>query len=168
MPLKENLVNYMKNKKIQIKELSVGTGISEATLKRLRTHTDANTTLDVLIKLATSLNISVNDLIQEEKSTPTFYQNQDNAFDIESGLAEFIVVFTKNTFSFKPGSKAIFKKYLPETSITKYIVNKQGKLFERVDGNKWLFRDEKNNNYSIDENFISAIILKELYEVNYV
>lgn len=168
MSLKENLIRYMKNKNLQIKELSAETNISEPTLKRLRTQTNTNPTLDVLAKLATALEVTVNDLIQDEISISIFHQDQNSLFNIENESSEFILIFTKDTFSFKSGSKALFKKLMPGMPITKYIANKQGKILERVGENKWLYRDEKNNNYSVDVSFIFAVILKELYEVSYV
>lgn len=166
MALKTNLVTFMKKKGLSIKELAEKTCISEPTLKRLRTHTDANPTLDVLMRLSSALDVSVNDLIQTQGTTPIFYQGDKIALDDDT--TEFIIVFTRNTFSFKPGSKAIFKKHIPGGSITKYIINQEEQLFEKVSDDKWLFRDEVHNNYSINEGFISAIIMKELYEVNYV
>lgn len=167
MTLKTNLVTHMTNSKISIKELAEKTGISEPTLKRLRTHDNANPTLDVLMRLSTALNVSISDLIKAQVSTPTFYQEEKITLD--ENTSEFIVIFTKNIFSFKPGGKAIFRRHSPGESITKYIINKEGNLFEKVtDSDKWLFRDNAKNNYSINESFISATIIKELYEVNYV
>ena len=166
MYLKSNLVRCMKNKKISIKDLAAKTGISEPTLKRLRTQIDANPTLDVLMRLATALSVSVNDLIQDEMQYPIFYQG--DRVELAENVVEFMVFFTKKTFSFQPGSKAVFKKHAAGESITKYIVNNDGKLFEKISDEKCLFRDETNNNFSFNENAIFATILKELYEVNYV
>lgn len=156
----------MKEKDKSIKELAKQTGISEPTLKRLRTHNSTNPTLDILMKIAKALNVSVNDLIQTQDPTPVFYQ-QSKIF-LNNQINEFIIIFTKSTFSFKAGSKAVFKKHTEKGPITKYIINQEGKLFEKVSEEKWLFRDEEFNNYSINESFISAVIVKELYEVIYV
>ena len=62
MTLRNNLICLMKERKSKIKELADLTGISEPTLKRLRTK-ECNPTLDVLIKLSRALNISVDELI---------------------------------------------------------------------------------------------------------
>lgn len=166
MALKKNLISFMKEKDKSIRELAQQTGISEPTLKRLRTHNDANPTLDILMRIAKALNVSVNDLIQTQDPTPIFYLQ--NKIFLNNEISEFIIVFTKNIFSFKAGSKAVFKKHGEKGPITKYIINKEGRLFEKIGEEKWLFRDETFNNYSINENFISAVIIKELYEVTYV
>ncbi len=166
MTLKINLVSFMKNRKISIKDLSIDTGISEPTLKRLRTQPDANPTLDVLIRLSDALNVSVNELIEQKSGMPVF--SYPEKINLPKGSSEFMIIFTQNCFSFKAGSKAIFRKYAANMSITKYIVNKQGKLFEKISDDQWLFRDEEHHNYSVNKNFIFAVILKELYEVSYV
>lgn len=149
-----------------IKDLAITTGISEPTLKRLRCQENANPTMDVLVKIATALNVTVNDLIHTEKQCPVFHQGEDIA--LAEHMDEFMILFTQKTFSFQPGCKALFKKYTQGDSITKYVINADGKIFEKINGAQWLFRDETHNNYSFNENFIFATILKELYEVNYV
>lgn len=166
MSLKYNLLRCMKNKKMSIKELALETGISEPTLKRLRSQADANPTLDVLMRMAGALGVSINDLIQHENSYPVFYQG--DPIVLVNNATEFMILFTKKIFSFQAGSKAIFKKYTPGGSVTKYIVNSEGKLFEKISDENWLFRDETNSNFLLNDNAIFAIILKELYEVNYV
>jgi transcriptional regulator with XRE-family HTH domain len=164
MALKENLVRYMKEKSLTIKELSKKTEISEPTLKRLRSKENTNPTLDVLMKISSILDIPVNNLISKEQEIPLFYQ--DAPLPTEE-LNDFILSFTRDTFSFSKGTKAQFKKYTPGNPVTKYIINKDGFVFEKVDGEKWLFRDEKHNNYSIDQALILAYIVKEIFEVNY-
>lgn len=166
MSLKENLVNYMKSKKMPIRDLALKTGISEPTLKRLRCADRANPTIDVLLRIAAALDVSVNDLIQEEKKCPVFHQGQ--AIELAESISEFMILFTQKTFSFQPGCKALFKKYTQGDSITKYVINTEGKIFEKINDAQWLFRDDAYNNYSLNENFIFATIFKELYEVNYV
>lgn len=166
MALKQNLIKCMKNKKMAIKDLATLTGISEPTLKRLRSQSDANPTLDVLTRIASALCVSVNDLIQEECQTSVFYQG--DTIEFTDTLDEFMILFTKKTFSFQAGSKAVFKKHAPGKPVTKYILNADGKLFEKISDEKWLFMDELHNNYSLNENVVFASILKEIYEVNYV
>lgn len=166
MNLKENLIKLMKIKGLTIRELADKTEISEPTLKRLRSRDDANPTLDVLIKISTALDVPLSTLIEEKERSLLIYQGQN--FSIPPDTSEFIFVFTKDTFSFPKGTKAVFKKYYYGDPITKYILDKKGGIFEKINGEKCLFRDEEFNNYSIDKDLILAYIVKELYEVNYV
>lgn len=166
MSLRDRLVELMKEKKKTIKDLATETDISEPTLKKLRTKDDCNPTLDVLIKISRALDVPINQLIQESDNSPIFYQDSDIV--ISDTTDDFIVVFTKNTFHFKNGAKAVFRKYKPGNNITKYIVYKNGKIMEKVDEKKSLFKNENQEIFSIEVKDIKGCILKELYEVNYV
>lgn len=156
----------MKNQKVSIKELAIETGVSEPTLKRLRTQPNTNPTLDVLTRLALALSVSINELIQVSNERPVFYQGEP--IELGEDISEFMILFTKKTFSFQGGSKAVFRKHKQGNSVTKYIINTHGELFEKISDEKWLFRDQTFSNYSVREDNIFASILKELYEVNYV
>lgn len=166
MSLRERLLDLMKEKKKTIKDLAKETEISEPTLKRLRTKDDCNPTLDVLIKISRALDVPINQLIQETINNPVFYQDSDMLMD--DSIDEFIIVFTKDTFHFKNGSKAVFRKYKLGDSLTKYVVYKNGKVMEKVDEEKFLFKNEDQNIFSIELKDIKGYIIKELYEVNYV
>lgn len=166
MALRENLIKFMKNKGFTIKELASKTEISEPTLKRLRTNDDANPTLDVLIKISTALEVPIGNLIAEAESNPVFFM--DKPIHLPKGIVEFTIIFTRDIFSFVKGNKAVFKKYNEAGSITKYILNKDGIIFEKINSENLLFRDEHFNNYSVTKDFILACIVKELYEVHYV
>jgi transcriptional regulator with XRE-family HTH domain len=166
MALKDNLIKLMAEKKITIRELAEKTDISEPTLKRLRSSDDSNPTLEVLMKISTSLDITVNELIGDKQKVVTIYQ--DKEFHLAEDIKEFIFIFTKNTFSLLKGSKAVFKRYQTGDQITRYILNGKGVIFEKIDAQKSLFRDENLNNFSITPDSILAYIIKELYEVTYV
>ena len=78
MSLRENLIKKMREKSLKIKDLSQLTGISEPTLKRLRTDDSANPTLDVLMKLSTALSEPIDALIaKESEKIPIFRQGLD-------------------------------------------------------------------------------------------
>lgn len=164
MSLKENIVRLMKEKEITIKELAAKTDISEATLKKLRTQS-CNPTLDVLIKLAGAFNISLTELVADKQSLPVFYQ--DNEIPPASYQKEFIFVFVRDTFVFKNGTKAVFRKYKSGDTVTKYIVYKSKVIMEKIKDDELLFKDEHQNLFSIEEQYISAVIIKQLYEVTY-
>jgi transcriptional regulator with XRE-family HTH domain len=166
MALKDNLIKFMKEKKLTIRALSERTQISEPTLKRLRSKDGTNPTIDILIKIASELNVSVNQLIENNEARPVLYQG--NPLILDPKINEFIYIFTEKTFNFKKSTRAIFKKYQAGNPLTKYIINKEGQIFERVEGEKWIYADKELNNYSIDNEFIFAYIIKQLYEVNYV
>lgn len=166
MTLRDNLIHYMKIRGLTIKDLSHITAISEPTLKRLRSKSNANPTLDVLMKISSALGISIDNLIHSENE-PQIYK-QDEAHTIPKNLNEFILLFTRNTFNFHRGTKAVFKKHRPSDPITKYILTKDWKILEKVDQSQMLFQDEKFVQFCVMEDFIHACIVRELYEVNYV
>jgi len=166
MALNENLINLMQEKKITIKELSNKTEISEATLKKLRISSNANPTLDVLIKITKALGITLNELIENKSKLITFSQGE--LIELSQDVTEFIYIFKKDTFTFSKGTKAIFRKYNNGDAITKYVISKQGILYERVEGQNSNFIDENFDIYSLNLSSILAFITKELYEVNYV
>lgn len=166
MALKANLIKLMKEKGLTINDLASKTDISIPTLKRLRTRDDVNPTLDILLKLSKAFDLEISELIQEEISIPIFYQ--DKTFSIAKDISEFILVFTRNTFNFLKGTRAVFKKYRAGDKITKYILNKEGNILEKINEEKMLFQDENFINYQINSDLVLAYIVKEIYEVNYV
>ena len=158
----------MKNKKLSIRELSILTDISEPTLKNLRTK-NTNPTLDVLRKLSSSLDVTVNELLGEETISIFNYSDEiDIAKIIESKHDSFMILFASEAFEFKVGTKALFKLYDSSFDVTKYIIHKNGKLLESIDADKMLFSDDRADVYSIKETDIFACIQKIIYEVNYV
>jgi DNA-binding Xre family transcriptional regulator len=166
MALKENLIALMNEKKITIRELSNRTNISEPTLKKLRTSLKVNPTLDVLIKITKALDVSLNELIESKSNFVTIVQGEKIA-QHSSEISEFIYLFTKDTFNFTKGTKAIFRKYINGDVITKYVLSKDGMLYQKVENQESKFKDEKLDVYFLDANSILAYIIKELYEVNY-
>lgn len=166
MSLKNNLVRLMREKEITIRSLAERTGISEPTLKRLRTYDAVNPTLDILMKLSSALSTSLPELIQNEIHDLIIKQGQP--IILGDDTVEFVYVFTRNTFNFNKGTKAIFKKFTSKSPMTKFILNKNGDLLEKIDDNKFIFKNEECTNFAINQNDILAYIVKELYEVNYV
>lgn|GEM_PF-5134174 len=165
MSLKANLIKFMREKDITIRKLAKETGISEPTLKRLRTCDNANPTLDVLIKISTALQVPLPILIQSEPQNLVIHQGETMKI---GDASEFIYIFIKDVFNFSKGTKAIFRKFTDKSPITKFILDKKGRLLEKVDEKKSLFRNENYENFSINYNDILAYIVKELFEVNYV
>lgn len=165
MPLRNNLIHLMKSKSLTISKLATMTDISIASLKRLRSM-ECNPTLDILLKLSNALDVTVADLIKENSTLATFYQ--DNEIMLSKGDKEFIFIFTRDTFGFKNGTKAIFKRYTGKENLTKYIIYKSKTILERIKDDEFLFKDEYQNLYCLNPQDISGFIIKQLYEVSYV
>jgi transcriptional regulator with XRE-family HTH domain len=166
MKLKQKLIELMQQHNMTIKELANNTDISEPTLKRLRTRDNCNPTLDVLTKLAEAFDIPLSELLEDQAEMPTFKQNDE--IDLPNNTDKFIYIFTKDTFGFKNGTKAIFKKHTENSLPTKYIISKDGKIMEKTDEERMLFKNEDQDIFSMENKNILAFIIKELYEVNYV
>jgi transcriptional regulator with XRE-family HTH domain len=166
MQLKENLIKLMEKKKLTIKELSDLTAISIPSLKRLRTQ-DCNPTLDILIKLSKALDISIGELIIDSSSTPVFLQ--DEKIVIPTSCQEFALIFNRDTFSFKSGARALFKRYTGNEKLTKYILHSSKGIMCKIndDTDNLLFKDEFQKLHSIHQKDISGFIIKQLYEVIY-
>jgi len=155
----------MKKKNITIKTLSELTNISEATLKRLRTR-DSNPTIDVLIKLAKNLDVTLNELIGRMPSdVKTYYQG--DSLILEECKKECIFIFKKQTFNFRPGAKAIFRIYTGKEELTKYLLDKNGSVMKKVSSDPLIIENTEHKLYEIDKKDIIAYIIKQLYEVNY-
>ena len=69
MSLKDNLKRIMEEKRMSIPQLAHQTNISVATLKRLRSVDNANTTIDVLMKLSRTLSVPMEVLLKDNKQT---------------------------------------------------------------------------------------------------
>jgi transcriptional regulator with XRE-family HTH domain len=167
MAIKDNLIRLMEEKKLTISELASLTDISIPSLKRLRTQ-KCNPTLDVLIKLSQALNTTIGELIKDTSSIPTF--QQDETIVLPESHDEFMFIFTRDTFSFKAGTKALFKKYSGKEKLTKYILYQNRIIMSRVNDqeDELIFRDEVQNLHSVHQKDISGFIIKQLYEVTYV
>lgn len=166
MSLKSNLSRLMKEKGLLIQDLANITKISVPTLKRLRSSEETNPTLDVLLRIASALDISLDSLIKRDDTMPCIRQGE--LPDFSSDVTEFILIFTHTTFSLLQGTRAIFKRYSPEDQITRFILTRSGEVFEKLDAARGLFQNESHVNFSIDKDQIFAVIIKEIYEVNYV
>ena len=172
MSLRENLINHMKARKITIPELSGTTGISVQTLKRLRSKSESNPTLDVLQRLSEGLGISLSELIVDSKNASDFQVSASSDFTIdlnEDIPHEFIVYITRDFFDLNPGTRAIFKKFTPGDKITKYFIDKNGLILQLYKNeNDEIHAISKNNGMIItDQTNIYACIKKEIYEVSY-
>lgn len=166
MSLKDNLKRIMEEKRMSIPQLAHQTNISVATLKRLRSVDNANTTIDVLMKLSRTLSVPMEVLLKDNKQVNV---RQDTLTEIPDTAEEFIVSFTKPILSLRVGTKALFKRYSKGDQLTKYIVHKSGKILERVytKEDDLLFRDDEGNVISVEQESIVGYIAKELYEVEY-
>lgn len=166
MSVKKNLVKYMQNRSLTVKELAHAASISEPTLKKLRTQDDSNPTLDVIMRISNALDISVNDLIEDHSSYPTVYQDKlDHSKPLDN---EFIFIFVRDTFNFSKGAHTLFKRYYTNNTefLTKYILDIDGNIYKRIHG--LLFQNEHEEEIFVQEDSIFAYITKELYEASNV
>ncbi len=169
MSLKNRIIRLMSEQNLTVKQLSDVTGISEPTLKRLRSLNDSNPTLDVLVRLSKGLKTSVSDLIQEQSVVDTYYQ--DDTSILNTNQKEFTLTFTKHVFGFRKGARAIFRKYELSNTITKYIIRTEDcAVLETLDKDKLYFKTSYGDLIFVDSSDIFAVILKEIYEheVSYV
>jgi len=166
MSLRENLIKKMREKSLKIKDLSQLTGISEPTLKRLRTDDSANPTLDVLMKLSTALSEPIDALIaKESEKIPIFRQGLD---EMPANVPKrFIYFVLKKTFDIAAGTKAVFEQYSGKQKITKYVLGTDFKLYQKLDDNTGHYLTELQKVVVIENNQILAIINSEIYEVDY-
>ena len=172
MSLRENLINHMKSRKITIPELSSTTGISVQTLKRLRSKSESNPTLEVLQKLSEGLGISLSDLIIDNKTYADHQisTNIDSSIDINDHIPdEFIVYITHEFFDLNPGTRAIFKKFTPGDKVTKYVIDRNGTILQlyKNENDEIQAISKKNGMVITDQTNIYACIKKEIYEVSY-
>lgn len=166
MSLRENLIKKMREKSLKIKELSLKTGISEPTLKRLRTDDNANPTLDVLMKLSAALSEPIDALVAKvSEKMPIFRQGLDKMpINIPK---KFILLVMNRTFDITAGTKAVFEKYSGKQKITKYILGTDFKLYQKLDNNTGHYLTEEQNVIVLEHDQILAIINSEIYEVDY-
>lgn len=166
MSLRENLIKKMREKSLKIKDLSLITGISEPTLKRLRTDDRANPTLDVLMKLSVALGEPIDALIAKiSEKMPVFRQGLDK---IPTNIPKkFILLIMTQTFDITAGTKALFEKYSGKQKITKYILGTDFKLYQKLDNNTGHYLSEKQTVIVLEHDQILAIINSEIYEVDY-
>lgn len=166
MSLKDNLIKLMKRNSLKIKELSKLTGISEPTLKRLRTEDDTNPTLDVLIRLSQALDEPIDSLVSNfEVNLPVFSQNEKIKLGPKTN--KFVVIITNSSFDLENGTKAVFEVYDGSQKITKFILGRDFKLYQKIDLEKSLYKDERGSMLILEKEQVFAIIVKELYEVDY-
>ncbi len=166
MSLKDNLIKIMKRNSLKIKELSKMTGISEPTLKRLRTEEEANPTLDVLIRLSQALDEPIDALVSNfEVNLPVFSQNEKIKLGPKTN--KFVVIITDSSFDIENGTKAVFEVYDGLQKITKFILGRDFRLYLKIDVEKNLYKDERDSMVVIEKEQVFAIIVKELYEVDY-
>ena len=166
MSLKDNLIKIMKRNSLKIKELSKMTGISEPTLKRLRTEEEANPTLDVLIRLSQALDEPIDALVSNfEVNLPVFSQNEKIKLGPKTN--KFVVIITDSSFDIENGTKAVFEVYDGSQKITKFILGRDFRLYRKIDVEKNLYKDGRDSMVVIEKEQVFAIIVKELYEVDY-
>lgn len=166
MSLKENLIKKMKDKSLKIRELSSLTGISEPTLKRLRTDSHANPTLDVLMKLSNVLDVPIDALVSSSfDNIPTF--EQGTLLDKEHTPEKFIMLILYKTFDLSPGTKVLFERYREDNVITKYIVGADSRIYKKLDSHINHYLSDKQSVVVIEKSQVLAVINREIYEVSY-
>lgn len=166
MSLKENLKKKMKDKSLKVRELSSLTGISEPTLKRLRTDDNSNPTLDVLMKLSDALGTPIDSLVSSAHYTTPIFK-QDLKLDTENLPEKFIVLVTRKTFDLAAGTQVLFERYVEGKLITKYIVGTDSKIYQKLDNSLNQYLSDNQKVIVIERSQILAVINKEIYEVDY-
>lgn len=157
----------MKEKSLRIRELSFITGISEPTLKRLRTDNNSNPTLDVLMKLSSALEIPIDSLVSNTKDELPIFM-QDTKIHAENSPERFTMLITKKIFEFPVGTRVVFEKYSKNKLITKYIMGVDSKIYQKIDTELNQYLSDANKVVVIEKHQILAIINREIYEVDYV
>ena len=162
-----NLKRYMKEKELTIKELGEKSGVSEPTIKRLRTDSSVspNTSIDVLNSLANALGITVMELIEDDCSQqePDTYPKQNNKINNQE---YFIYKFRQQLFVFQKNDKAIFK-YFSQTQdhLTQFFFDDHFNLYRLIQkkDNEIIAENKHGEISSLDHKDIMAIIYKQIY-----
>lgn len=166
MSLKDNLIRIMKRNSLKIKDLSREAGISEPTLKRLRTDDNSNPTLDVLMRLSIALGEPIDVLVANiSEEIPVF--NQGVEIDVNNLPQKFIVLIMIKTFDIAAGTKALFEKYTGKQKITRYVLGVDAKIYQKLDNDFGHYLTEQQKVIAIEPSQILAIINSEIYKVDY-
>lgn len=160
-----NLKRYMKEKELTIKELGEKSGVSEPTIKRLRTDSSvsANTSIDVLNSLASALNITIMDLIDNKNKQSSALQYQEKNEDTDDEY--FTYVFKQDVLDFKQNDKAIFKPYKAEDNLTKYFFDNSFDLYQLIQQKDYeiIAKNKYGEICTLNYEDVMAIISKQIY-----
>lgn len=157
-----NLKRYMKDKALTIKDLEELSGVSEPTIKRLRTRpVSPNTSIDVLHSLASALGITIMDLT----APPCDSTYEEEAQGKNNEEDTFVYRFKKPLFDFEIDDRALFKKYAYGTSITKFFFDNKFELYQLISQNEnsVVAKNQHNEICSLSYTDIMATISKKYF-----